>query len=48
VLRLAARPAPCLADEARSGFEIEALYGWFDRCPFDADSAEQVWVAQRL
>ncbi|MGD8623227.1 MAG: class I SAM-dependent methyltransferase [Anaerolineae bacterium] len=32
---------------ARCGFEIEATYGWFDRRPFDADSAEQIWVARR-
>jgi hypothetical protein len=32
---------------ARCGFEVEALYGWFDRRPFDADSAEQIWVARR-
>jgi ubiquinone/menaquinone biosynthesis C-methylase UbiE len=32
---------------ARCGFEVEALYGWFDRRPFDADSAEQIWVVRR-
>jgi ubiquinone/menaquinone biosynthesis C-methylase UbiE len=32
---------------ARCGFEIEAVYGWFDRRPFDADSQEQIWVARR-
>jgi hypothetical protein len=32
---------------ARCGFEVEALYGWFDRRPFDEGSAEQVWVARR-
>ena len=31
----------------RCGFEIEALYGWFDRSPFNADSQEQIWVARR-
>jgi SAM-dependent methyltransferase len=31
----------------RCGFEVEALYGWFDRRPFDADSTEQIWVARR-
>lgn len=32
---------------ARCGFEVEALYGWFDRRAFDAGSAEQVWVAHK-
>lgn len=31
----------------RCGFEVEALYGWFDKRPFDKDSTEQVWVACR-
>ncbi len=31
----------------RCGFEIEALYGWFDRSPFNAESKEQIWVARR-
>jgi len=30
-----------------SGFETEALYGWFDRRPFDEDSLEFVWVARK-
>jgi SAM-dependent methyltransferase len=30
-----------------TGFEVEALYGDFDRRPFGADSPEQVWVARR-
>ena len=30
-----------------SGLEIEALYGWFDRSPFDAESREFVWVARK-
>jgi SAM-dependent methyltransferase len=30
-----------------SGLETEALYGWFDRRPFDEDSREFVWVARR-
>jgi len=30
-----------------TGFEIEALYGDFDRRPFGEDSPEQVWVARR-
>jgi hypothetical protein len=33
---------------ARCGFEVEHLYGWFDRKPFDAKSIEQVWVAKKL
>jgi hypothetical protein len=32
---------------ARCGFEIKARYGSFDRHPLDADSDEQIWVAQR-
>jgi ubiquinone/menaquinone biosynthesis C-methylase UbiE len=34
-----------LLEEA--GFEIEALYGDFDRSPFDEDSSEQIWIARR-
>jgi SAM-dependent methyltransferase len=30
-----------------SGLETEALYGWFDRRPFDESSREFVWVARR-
>ena len=30
-----------------SGLEIEALYGWFDRRPFDEDSREFVWIARK-
>jgi SAM-dependent methyltransferase len=30
-----------------SGLETEALYGWFDRRPFDDDSKEFVWVARK-
>ncbi|GAB4531607.1 MAG: class I SAM-dependent methyltransferase [Anaerolineae bacterium] len=30
-----------------TGFEIEALYGDFDRSPFTPDSPEQIWVARR-
>jgi SAM-dependent methyltransferase len=30
-----------------AGLEIEALYGWFDRRPFDASSREMVWVTRR-
>jgi SAM-dependent methyltransferase len=31
-----------------AGLETEALYGWFDRRPFDDDSAEFVWVARKV
>jgi SAM-dependent methyltransferase len=30
-----------------AGLEIEALYGWFDRRPFDENSREFVWVARK-
>jgi hypothetical protein len=30
-----------------SGPELEALYGWFDRRPFDDESREFVWVARK-
>jgi len=30
-----------------SGLEVEALYGWFDRRGFDAESREFVWVARK-
>jgi SAM-dependent methyltransferase len=30
-----------------SGFETEALYGWFDRRPFDDASREFVWIARK-
>jgi len=29
------------------GYEAEALYGWFDRRPFDEKSEEMVWVLRR-
>jgi SAM-dependent methyltransferase len=32
---------------ARSGFEVDALYGWFDKRPFGDESTEMVWVARR-
>ena len=32
---------------AEAGLEIEALYGWFDRRPFDDASPEFVYVARR-
>jgi SAM-dependent methyltransferase len=30
-----------------SGLEVEALYGWFDRRPFDESSSEFVYVARK-
>ncbi len=30
-----------------SGFQLEALYGDFQRTPFDEESREQVWVVRR-
>jgi SAM-dependent methyltransferase len=30
-----------------AGLEVEALYGWFDRQPFDEESREFVWVARK-
>jgi SAM-dependent methyltransferase len=32
---------------AEAGLEVEALYGWFDRRPFDEESREFVYVARR-
>jgi SAM-dependent methyltransferase len=32
---------------ALSGFEVEALYGWFDKRPFDDESSEMVWLARK-
>jgi hypothetical protein len=32
---------------ARSGFAVEALYGGFDRSPFDDNSREMIWVARK-
>jgi SAM-dependent methyltransferase len=32
---------------AESGLDVEALYGWFDRRPFDETSREYVYVARR-
>jgi SAM-dependent methyltransferase len=32
---------------AEAGLEVEALYGWFDRRPFDDSSREFVYVARR-
>lgn len=31
-----------------SGFEVERLYGDFDRSEFDSESTEMVWVARRV
>jgi SAM-dependent methyltransferase len=30
-----------------AGLEVEALYGWFDRRPFDEESGEFVWVTRK-
>ena len=30
-----------------AGLEVEELYGWFDRRPFDDESRELVWVARK-
>jgi len=30
-----------------AGLETEALYGWFDKRPFDEESTEFVWVARK-
>ena len=30
-----------------AGLEVEALYGWFDRRPFDEEAREYVWVTRR-
>lgn len=32
---------------ATAGLETDALYGWFDRQPFDDQSREFVWVARK-
>ena len=32
---------------ARSGFEVDALYGWFDERPLGGDAREQIWVARK-
>jgi SAM-dependent methyltransferase len=31
----------------RAGFEVESVYGWFDRRPFDEGSREMIWVARK-
>jgi SAM-dependent methyltransferase len=30
-----------------AGFQVDALYGWFDRRPFDDESREFVWVVRK-
>jgi SAM-dependent methyltransferase len=30
-----------------AGLEVEALFGWFDRRPFDDESREFVWIARK-
>ena len=40
-------PDEIRADLEAAGFEIEALWGDFDRAPFAPDSGSQVWVAVR-
>ena len=30
-----------------SGLEVEALYGWFDKRPFDDESREFVWITRK-
>jgi ubiquinone/menaquinone biosynthesis C-methylase UbiE len=32
---------------SRTGFEVEHLYGWFDKRPFGRNSDEMVWVARK-
>lgn len=32
---------------ARSGFDVESLYGGFDRRPFEAGCSEMIWVARK-
>ena len=32
---------------ARAGFELEALYGWFDRRPYSGGE-DSVWIARRV
>jgi SAM-dependent methyltransferase len=32
---------------ARAGFEVEALYGWFDERPLEGDAREMIWVARK-
>ena len=30
-----------------AGLEVEALYGWFDRRPYDDESREMVWIGRK-
>jgi SAM-dependent methyltransferase len=30
-----------------AGLEVEALYGWFDKRPYDDSSLEMVWIARK-
>ncbi len=30
-----------------AGLEVEALYGWFDKRPYDEEALEMVWVARK-
>jgi SAM-dependent methyltransferase len=39
-------PPEWLALIERAGFEVEELYGWFDRRPWD-DTEDQIWVCRR-
>jgi SAM-dependent methyltransferase len=39
-------PAEWRALLEQAGFEVEALYGWFDRRPYRADE-DTVWIARR-
>lgn len=32
---------------ARTGFELDALYGWFDGRPFEGDAREMIWIARK-
>jgi len=32
---------------ARAGFEVEALYGWFDRRSLGEDDREMIWIARK-
>ena len=39
-------PAEWRALLERAGFEVEALYGWFDRSPYRSGGEDPVWVAR--
>jgi len=32
---------------ARTGLEVEALYGWFDERPLEGNAREMIWVARK-